>query len=422
MESENVVDKMKMMKKELDKIRVITLSKEHLNIAVNLCINKDHANRSLWQSRFTQIDAMLSKMQTDVSVQQNENTSEIEALDSKSSVNFCESSADLIQKHQHGSAQHQLPDSFVSFVQHLKSSISKDEFITRLKATTRVVVPVQWISSLHGNKTLESHSGSRDTTSNTSSQKIYKKKTETKNQDERDIERDTISITIMQNGHPIKTTLLKGASEGYFKIISSLVEEMKQLIDINKQAFNHNQLTVSQEEMLYSFSRALLHAINRTRSGGETYEAIERIIRCENLSIITPDSVAAEPLEIVLDVGTFKRTTAVPLTKVESKEKDIIIHESFEAEEISHWDFGLRAKLRGKSYYRLTDLDPEDEHTPHFAKIKGVFSQTLALPLPLAQYPLPVPRYYTDDYFVERYHILSENGSGDGQIELLLSI
>ncbi len=422
MENENVVDKMKMMKKEIDKIRVITLSKEHLAIAVNLCVNKDHANRSLWQSRFLQIDAMLSKMQTDYQIQQNENTSEINSLQSKSSVNFCDSSTDMIQKHQNFSAQYQLPDAFVSFVNHLKSSTTKDEFISKLKATTILVVPVRWISLLHGNRRLESHSGSRDTTSNTSSQKTYKKKTETKNQDERDIERDTISITITQNEHPIKTTLLKGASEGYFKIISALVEEMKHLIHANNQAFHHNQLTVSQEEMLFSFSRALLHAINRTRSGGETYEAIERIIRCENLSIITPDSVAAEPLEIVLDVGTFKRTTVVPLTKVECKESSTIIHESFEAEEISHWDFGLRAILRGKSYYRLTDLDPEDEHTPHFAKIKGVFSQTLGLPLPLAQYPLPVPRHYTDDYFVERYHILSENGSGDGQIELLLSI
>ncbi|ETO63798.1 hypothetical protein F444_18568 [Phytophthora nicotianae P1976] len=123
---------------------------------------------------------------------------------------------------------------------------------------------------------------------------------------------------------------------------------------------------------LQSVAMAVLHASNRTESGGSSYELLAKFLSNHEMNrvLLRPASARASPLEVQMDVGPYLET--VPGSKEPT------------------WAFGLRVKLTAVTWYLVCDAeDPTNE----LYEIETTFCNRLAFPVGLTPFhPLDTMR------------------------------
>lgn len=172
---------------------------------------------------------------------------------------------------------------------------------------------------------------------------LHSSESDTRHQDTKDIERDAVYIG--KDSHLI----LHGSSVGYDGIVKAICAEVAEQCAVH-----------SDHEAIRKFSRSLLNAANRTTSGGDAFETIERFVRPVHLVFVAPDSTAPlEPIRIYCDTGLFRTRDG--------------------------WEWGVRGYTEATSKYVIYENDDVDRINP-LAKIEGTCRRIFGLPLPLPQY------------------------------------
>ncbi|EEY58799.1 uncharacterized protein PITG_20854 [Phytophthora infestans T30-4] len=117
---------------------------------------------------------------------------------------------------------------------------------------------------------------------------------------------------------------------------------------------------------------AVLHASNRTESGGCSYELLSKLLSNHDMDrvLLRPASARASPLQVKMDVGPYLE--AVPGSKEPT------------------WAFGLRVKLAAVTRYLVCDAeDPTNE----LYEVETTFDNRLAFPVGLTPFhPLDTMR------------------------------
>jgi hypothetical protein len=159
---------------------------------------------------------------------------------------------------------------------------------------------------------------------------------DTRVQDAKDIERDQLLI----NG-----ALVVGSEAGFDAVVGRLVACLRAIPDVAEIS----------EEACELFSRVLLNAANRTSSGGDMYDVLERG-RPRDFVMLCPDSSSTKPLRI--DIGPH----AGP----------------FCAQGV--WDFGVVAAVEAELTFLVYASDDSGFHHP-VARIMTTMSRQFGLPV-----------------------------------------
>eukprot|EP00505_MAST-04D_sp_SCG-Rhode-Island_P001252 Stramenopile-MAST_4_protein_1252 len=115
------------------------------------------------------------------------------------------------------------------------------------------------------------------------------------------------------------------------------------------------------KESVEGFVANILHAANRTQSGGDTFEILDSTFcRGEDaLAVLVPESQSAAPLNVEIDCGPYKE------------------HSDFGG----GWSWGVRARVAAPLTFSICDRSPEDESSATWAQVTGRFERLLVLPL-----------------------------------------
>ena len=176
---------------------------------------------------------------------------------------------------------------------------------------------------------------------------------DTRHQDAKDIERDAMIV----GDHA--GAVLFGANIGYDGAINAIAAEIAELCETER----------SDRSAILKFARLLLNASNRTTSGGDAFEAIERFVKPGHLVFIAPDSTAPlAPLRISCRLDTFKT--------------------------VDGWDWGVCGRTEASTRYLIYELNDVDRLNP-IARIEGKCIREFGMPLPLPSYD--DPRIFRDD-------------------------
>jgi hypothetical protein len=175
---------------------------------------------------------------------------------------------------------------------------------------------------------------------------------DTRHQDAKDIERDAL---IIGEG---SSSILYGANIGYNGAINAIAVEIAELCDERPDS-----------SAVCRFARVILNASNRTTSGGDAFEAIERFVKPGHLVFIAPDSNSAlDPIKVSCKLGPFRNAEG--------------------------WEWGVRGRTEATTRYLIYALDDLDRLHP-LARIQGKCVREFGLPLPLPKYD--DARVYRDD-------------------------
>ncbi|CAI5713926.1 unnamed protein product [Hyaloperonospora brassicae] len=173
-------------------------------------------------------------------------------------------------------------------------------------------------------------------------------------QDAKDIGRDELLI----NGVRVEGT------REYDAVVEALQRELE-LVLARQAGKTVEQTSVDVNNALQSIAMAVLHAINRTESGGSSYELLSKFVSSHEVDrvLLRPNSARAAPLEVCVDVGPYL--------------------ESIPGRDISTWAFGLRVKLVAVTWYLICDAqDP----TKELHEFETTFCNRLAFPVGLTPF------------------------------------
>ncbi|OQR81196.1 hypothetical protein THRCLA_11867 [Thraustotheca clavata] len=138
-------------------------------------------------------------------------------------------------------------------------------------------------------------------------------------QDAKDIQRDQIQV----NGNVFPGIV------GYDNLIYALTDIIQQV------STNYLCTANGTHEQHEAMAKRVLHTINRTQSGGASYEVLGHLMPL--IALLRPNSKDAEPLGVTIDIGPYEQT---------SKE----------------WCVGLRVLVETTTQYIVCDAeDPTDE-------------------------------------------------------------
>jgi len=173
-------------------------------------------------------------------------------------------------------------------------------------------------------------------------------------QDAKDIGRDELLI----NGERVEGT------RGYDAVVDALQHELEHVL-AHQAGKTPEQTPMAVSNALQSVAMAVLHASNRTESGGSSYELLGKFLSNHEMDrvLLRPASARATPLEVHMDVGPYLE--AVPGSMDTT------------------WAFGLRVKLVAVTWYLLCDAeDPTNE----LYEIETTFCNRLAYPVGLTPF------------------------------------
>ncbi|OWZ20897.1 hypothetical protein PHMEG_0004625 [Phytophthora megakarya] len=180
-------------------------------------------------------------------------------------------------------------------------------------------------------------------------------------QDAKDIGRDELLI----NGERVEGTI------GYDAVVDALQRELEQVLACQAGKIPE-QTPMEVSNVLQSVAMAVLHASNRTESGGSSYELLGKFLSNHEMDrvLLRPASARASPLQVHMDVGPYLE--AVPGSKNPI------------------WAFGLRVKLSAVTWYLVCDAeDPTNE----LYEFETTFCNRLAFPVGLTPFhPLDIMR------------------------------
>ncbi|KAF4315876.1 hypothetical protein BBO99_00008668 [Phytophthora kernoviae] len=169
-------------------------------------------------------------------------------------------------------------------------------------------------------------------------------------QDAKDIGRDELLI----NGERVEGT------RGYDAVVDALQKELEQVLarQVGKMP---EQTPMAVSNALQAVAMAVLHASNRTESGGSAYELLAKFISNHEVDrvLLRPASARAAPLEVHMDVGPYL--------------------EPIPGSNESNWAFGLRVKLTAVMWYVVCDAD--DPTNELMRKDRGAVVMRLVAPV-----------------------------------------
>lgn len=173
-------------------------------------------------------------------------------------------------------------------------------------------------------------------------------------QDAKDIGRDELLI----NGERVEGT------RGYDAVVDALQRELEQVLAC-QAGKTPEQTPMAVSNALQSVAMAVLHASNRTESGGSSYELLGKFLSNHEMDrvLLRPASARAAPLEVHMDVGPY-------LEPVPGSEEPT-------------WAFGLRVKLVAVTWYLVCDAD---DPTKELYEIETTFCNRLAFPVGLTPF------------------------------------
>lgn len=181
---------------------------------------------------------------------------------------------------------------------------------------------------------------------------------DTRGQDTKDLERDSLMLG--------EDVVIHGAALGYEGTLRKVCEYLIEVIDADDLGFGANS---THPEHVIRFARVLVNATNRTTSGGDAFEAIERFLRAPQLVFVAPDSKAKpSPMQISCKLGAFHCNRG--------------------------WDYGLIARTDATTKYLMFDVDDVDRARP-IAAIEARCVRKFGLMLPLPSYD--EHRVFADD-------------------------
>ncbi|CEG49746.1 uncharacterized protein PHALS_07494 [Plasmopara halstedii] len=173
-------------------------------------------------------------------------------------------------------------------------------------------------------------------------------------QDAKDIGRDELLI----NGERVE------GKRGYDAVVDALQRELEFVL-AHQVGKTPEQTPMEVSNALHSVAMAVLHACNRTESGGCSYELLTKFLSNHEVDrvLLRPASARATPLQIDLDVGPYLETI------LSAKEQ--------------MWAFGLRVKLTAVTWYLVCDAkDPSNE----LYEVETTFCNRLAFPIGLTPF------------------------------------
>ncbi|KAG7385124.1 hypothetical protein PHYPSEUDO_001837 [Phytophthora pseudosyringae] len=173
-------------------------------------------------------------------------------------------------------------------------------------------------------------------------------------QDAKDIGRDELLI----NGEKVEGT------RGYDAVVDALQNKLEHVL-AHQVGKTPEQTPMTVSNALQSVAMAVLHASNRTESGGSSYELLGKFLSNHEMDrvLLRPASARAAPLEVHMDVGPYLET--VPGSRE------------------STWAFGLRVKIIAVTWYLVCDAeDPTNE----LYEIETTFCNRLAFPVGLTPF------------------------------------
>ncbi|TDH66951.1 hypothetical protein CCR75_008628 [Bremia lactucae] len=173
-------------------------------------------------------------------------------------------------------------------------------------------------------------------------------------QDAKDITRDELLI----NGEHI------AGKKGYDAVVDALQRELE-LILARQVGKVPEETPMAVSNALQSVAMAVLHASNRTESGGSSYELLAKLLSTHTSDrvLLRPASARAAPLQVQMDVGPY--IESVPGCTYET------------------WAFGLRIQLIAVTWYLVCDaFDPCKE----LYEMETTFCNRLAFPVGLTPF------------------------------------
>ncbi|KAF0754839.1 hypothetical protein AaE_005183 [Aphanomyces astaci] len=166
-------------------------------------------------------------------------------------------------------------------------------------------------------------------------------------QDAKDIKRDQLRI----NG------VLFPGIVGYDALIKALVDEIHRVAVAFRPSYHAFASTY--EEM----AKRILHSINRTESGGGSYEVLTSLVtpprpHATSLVLLRPNSKAATPLHIHIEMGPYED------------------HEGT-------WCFGLRTVVSAETSYVICD---SDDPTTEWLAVQAKYENRLAFSIGMSPF------------------------------------
>ncbi|RLN84294.1 hypothetical protein BBJ28_00007258 [Nothophytophthora sp. Chile5] len=173
-------------------------------------------------------------------------------------------------------------------------------------------------------------------------------------QDAKDIARDELQI----NGERVEGT------RGYDAVVDALQHELEHVL-AQQVGKSPEQTPMAVSNALQAVAMAVLHASNRTESGGSAYELLGKFLSNHEMDrvLLRPASARAAPLEVHMDVGPY-------LELPTGSEEPI-------------WAFGLRVKLVAETWYLVCDAEDPSTELYEFATS---FCNRLAFPVGLTPF------------------------------------
>lgn len=191
----------------------------------------------------------------------------------------------------------------------------------------------------------------------------------------RDAERDRFVINGVE---------LEGASVGFdgllLRVASLLAEGAREVEGRERGGTSEGEDSLTASSFV-PLARRIVRLVNRTRSGGDALDAVLRLVAPPSLALLVPDSVAAPPLSIHIDVGAFPARPA-PTSSSESipcsfahasgseaaadkegrgSERGRGCGDEDEAEEALMWMAGLRVRVEAETrFWVLVGNEHED--------------------------------------------------------------
>ena len=210
-------------------------------------------------------------------------------------------------------------------------------------------------------------------------------------QEAKDIQRDRITV----NGTPISD-----GGRSYDAIVTDFQSILKALISdsvygealSSTAADNTLQSPNELDRLCRALAMVLLHAGNRTQSGGASFSEVMNLFSTP-VSIIAPVSDRADPLCYDISIGPFGSPSIDSDQDADGTDTAV----SSDLENLSQGAFsstrwGLRCHVRANSYYKICDNNPADESTSTWAVIKAQYDSWLGHDLMLSA----IARYADD--------------------------
>ena len=221
---------------------------------------------------------------------------------------------------------------FDDFKASVERCIEIDKYVTLFLQQRKLEIPIMWLRS----GLVAVASGS----------KLDEK------QAQKDVERDAVCI----NG-----CCFRGSNHGYLGVIDGIKDAVSSCLGALYDEAPHDRV----EE----FAKVLLSVSNRTNSGGDTYDVVDRLVKHPDFSIIVPDSSSANPIEIEISCGKVPGSSSWGILASVCAPTCYSVRNSLDAETVL---FRLRAEFRRDIAFalypstRVIEFDEGGHITLHF--------------------------------------------------------